>query len=85
MKSWSIVALLTLLLSTTAGLAQSPAQNVFDVLKSLAGKWQGKDTLGHPVQITFRVTSGGPALLSELLEPSRKESKNLFDVHRTKL
>ncbi len=74
MKSRSIVALLALLLSTTVGLAQSPAQKSFDVLKSLAGKWQGKDTLGHPAQITFRVTSGGSALLGELWSQAGKRT-----------
>ena len=73
MKSTSSVVLLVFLLCTTVGLAESPAQKSFDALKGLAGEWVGKDSLEHPVQIRFRVTSGGSALLSELVEPSRKE------------
>ncbi|HLW55151.1 MAG TPA: hypothetical protein VKW06_20140 [Candidatus Angelobacter sp.] len=70
--------LLMLLLCISSAPAQSPAQQSFDTLKTLAGEWSGKDNLGHPVQVTFRVVSGGTALLNEIVasypaDPSMKE------------
>ncbi len=72
--------LFALLLCASAGLAQSPAQQSFDALKGLAGEWAGEDTLGHEAQITFRVTSGGAALLSELIEPNHAEPSQREDM-----
>lgn len=67
-----IIAVLVLLLGASVS-AQSPAQRSFASLTGLAGHWRGTDTLGHRVQITFRVISGGSALLSELVEPEEQE------------
>jgi len=38
----------------------------FEKLKSLAGSWKGKDSTGHPVEVTYKVVSGGSALVEEL-------------------
>lgn len=51
----------------TAALAQADAQKSFDQLKSLAGSWQGKTSMGEPVQVSFRLTSAGSALMSEII------------------
>jgi hypothetical protein len=58
---WVVLALVT-----TTALAQSDAQKSFDQLKSLAGSWQGKNPQGRPVQVSYRVTAGGSALMSEI-------------------
>ena len=65
MKATSMVTLFALLLCTSAGLAQSVAQQSFDALKGLTGEWRGKDTLGHQVEVTFRAISGGSAVLRD--------------------
>ena len=57
---------LAFILITTAVFAQD-AKKSFESLKSLAGTWQGKSPQGKPFQVTFRVTSGGSALMSEIL------------------
>jgi len=44
---------ISLLLLSTAALAQSPAQTEFSQLKSLAGSWEGKTSQGAPVNATF--------------------------------
>lgn len=86
MKVKTMVTLFALLLCASAGLAQSTAQQSFGVLKSLIGEWQGKDTLGHQVEITFRVVSGGSALLSEFVEPGQKEDMiTMFHVDGNRL
>jgi hypothetical protein len=46
------------------------AQEEFRKLKSLAGTWNGRGPDG-PVRVTFRVTSGGSALLQEMVPEGR--------------
>jgi hypothetical protein len=64
MKSLRIAA--CLLLSATAVFAQSEAQKSFEQLKALTGSWEGKNAIGDPVQVSYRLTSGGSALMSEI-------------------
>jgi hypothetical protein len=66
MKALSIALFTLMLLSTTAVFAQSDAQKSFDQLKSLTGSWEGKNSQGEPVKVSFRVTAGGSALMSEI-------------------
>jgi hypothetical protein len=56
-----------ILLFTTAVFAQSDAQKSFDEMKSLTGSWEGKNSQGEPVQVTYRMTAGGSALMSEIV------------------
>jgi hypothetical protein len=83
MKSLGLVLSVALLMLSTAALAQqadapkSEAQKSFDVMKTLAGSWEGpisvdppredvkKGTLGH---VDLRVTSRGNALVHEMQE-----------------
>jgi hypothetical protein len=65
MKTLRIAA--CILLFTSAVVAQSDAQKSFDQLKSLAGSWEGKSSEGEPVQVSFRMTAGGSALMSEIV------------------
>jgi hypothetical protein len=55
-----------LVLATSAAFAASDAQKSFDQLKSLAGTWEGKGPDGKMVDVDFRVTGGGSALMSEI-------------------
>jgi hypothetical protein len=66
MKSLRIALPLLLLATATAALAQSAAQKSFDQLKSLTGSWEGKTPDGKSVQVSFRDTAGGSALMSEI-------------------
>lgn len=59
---------ISLLLLSTAALAQSPAQTEFSQLKSLAGSWEGKTTQGDPVKVDYQLTAGGSALMSTIRE-----------------
>jgi hypothetical protein len=56
-----------IMLFTTAVFAQSDAQKSFDQLKSLTGSWEGKNSIGQPVQVSYRMTAGGSALMSEIV------------------
>jgi hypothetical protein len=66
MKSIRTAIALSLLLTATAALSQTTAQKSFDQLKSLTGNWEGKASDGKPVEVSFRDTAGGSALMSEI-------------------
>ena len=65
-KSTRTAAVLFVALAATAALAQSDAQKSFNQLKALTGSWEGKTADGKPLQVSFRETAGGSALLSEI-------------------
>ena len=62
MKTLRVV--LIALIATVA--MASDTQKSFDTLKTLSGSWAGKGSQGQPVQVSYRVTSGGSALMSEI-------------------
>jgi hypothetical protein len=66
MKSHSLLVFLLVIYAATAAFAGTSAQQSFDQLKSLSGSWEGKASNGKPVQVDFRVTSMGSALMSEI-------------------
>jgi hypothetical protein len=42
------------------------AQKGFNMIKSLPGMWEGKTSDGQAVQVNFKVTSAGSAVMSEI-------------------
>ena len=56
-----------LILSVVPAFAQSDAKATFEHLKALNGTWEGKANSDRSVKIVFRTTSGGSALMSEIL------------------
>ena len=66
MKWFRIASTMVIALAATASLAQSDAQKTFDKLKSLNGSWTGKASSGQPLQVEYRVTSGGSAVMEEI-------------------
>lgn len=68
MKRLRIALCVLLALSTVAvAFAQSDAQKTFDQLKTLSGNWEGKASNGKDLKVSFRPTSGGSALMSEIM------------------
>ena len=65
-KSTRIAAVLFVALAATASFAQSDAQKSFNQLKALTGSWEGKTPDGRPLQVSFRETAGGSALMTEI-------------------
>jgi hypothetical protein len=59
---------ISLLFLSTAALAQSPAQSEFTQLKALAGTWEGKTLQGAPVNVDYKLTASGSALMSTIHE-----------------
>jgi hypothetical protein len=66
MKALRFAVCIVMLLSSTVVFAQSDAQKSFSQLKSLIGTWEGKNSQGEPVQVSYRMTAGGSALMSEI-------------------
>lgn len=52
-----------------AAAAQTDAQRAFTIIKSLPGTWEGKAPDGRALQVTFKLTGGGSAVLSEIQVP----------------
>jgi hypothetical protein len=68
-KSIRIQSLIVgLLVLTAMSWAQTDAQKAFKLIKSMPGAWEGKSPKG-PLQVNFRVTSGGSAVMSEIMVP----------------
>lgn len=55
-----------LVVFAVGALAQSDAHASFEKLKGLQGTWAGKNSQGNPLQVIFRATSAGSAVLSEI-------------------
>jgi len=68
--------------------AQSNAQKSFDQLKTLGGTWKGSVTMDPPdpdmkpgdaVQVSFRVTSRGNAIVHEMKDPAKPDDPTKYD------
>jgi hypothetical protein len=70
-------------LVTTCALAQTTpttdAQRAFAAIKSLPGTWEGKND-GHPLQVTYKVTSGGSAVMSEIMGHGPEDMITMFHL-----
>ncbi|MGO8986255.1 MAG: hypothetical protein ACLPHI_21825 [Terriglobales bacterium] len=62
------VGIVTLMVVLTAALvmADTSALKSFDMLKGLEGNWAGKNQQGQTIEVSFRMTAGGSALMSEI-------------------
>jgi hypothetical protein len=65
MKSLRIAITLLFVLVASGAFAASAAQKAFEQLKSLDGSWEGKAPDGQTVEVDYRLTSNGSALMSE--------------------
>jgi hypothetical protein len=62
----AIAVATTSILAATVAFAASDAQKSFEQLKGLSGSWEGKTSDGKPVQVDYRLTAMGSALMSEI-------------------
>lgn len=68
MKVLRMAAAIAVVFSAAFAVGQSEAQRSFERLKTLAGTWQGKMPDGRAVAVSYRVTSNGSAVMSEIAE-----------------
>ena len=66
MKTVRIAVTVLFLFVTSAAFAASAAQKSFEELKALDGTWKGKSLNGQPLEVAYRVTSNGSAIMSEI-------------------
>lgn len=65
-KTIASTTFLIVLLCAGFALAESDAHKSFDLLKGMEGKWVGKNNQGQSLEVSFRMTAGGSALMSEI-------------------
>src|SRR5208337_995722 len=79
------VATFVIVLSVSLVVAQSDAHKSFDLLKGLEGNWAGKGSQGQAIQVTFRMTAGGSALMSEILGKGPENMVTMFHMDGDRL
>jgi hypothetical protein len=70
---------LVLLFAVRSAPAQSPAEKSFAQLKTLVGSWNGRNAMGKTLRVSFRTTSAGSAVLSEV-HSGRPQPKNMISM-----
>ena len=77
-KRTSIRILITAVaLAAASALAQTDAQKAFATIKNMPGAWEGDTSMG-PVKVTFKVTAGGSAVMSEIL--GKEDMISMFNL-----
>ncbi|MBZ5652920.1 MAG: hypothetical protein LAO18_20820 [Acidobacteriia bacterium] len=83
MKPVRIAITLLFVLVTSAAFAASAAQKSFEELKTLNGSWEGKGSNGELVEVSYRVTSNGSALMSEI--KGKEDMISMFNLDGERL
>jgi hypothetical protein len=71
------ILIAALALMTASAWSQTDAQKAFTTIKTLPGTWEGDTHMG-PVQVTFKVTAGGSAVMSEIL--GKEDMISMFNL-----
>jgi hypothetical protein len=79
-KSFRILLLLTVLAAALPVHAQTDAQKAFAAIKNMPGTWEGKNAQGHDLQVTFKVVSGGSAVMSEIQGHGPEDMISMFHL-----
>jgi hypothetical protein len=77
-----LLTALTLLAAGFASFAtaQTAAQKAFDAIRNMPGTWEGKTADGRAVRVSFKVTSGGSAVMSEILGTGPEDMISMFHL-----
>jgi hypothetical protein len=84
-KIATIAVTVVIIFSASLVMAESDAHKSFDFLKGMEGNWAGKNQQGQPVQVTFRMTAGGSALMSEILGRGPENMITMFHMDGDRL
>ncbi|MBO0911778.1 MAG: hypothetical protein J2P13_08300 [Acidobacteria bacterium] len=80
MKHKNIAVFTVVMLAAVSAAAQSAGQKSFDAMKSLTGEWEGKNQMGDPVEISYRLTAGGSALMSEIRSSTERKAEDMISM-----
>ena len=72
MKTLRTAISFAVLLTALAAVAEPTSQKSFDMLKTLSGAWEGNNAQGQPLEVSYRLTAGGSALMSEIMSSEMK-------------
>ena len=75
-----LLTLVVIALASTLALGQTEAQKAFAAIKNLHGMWEHKAADGHTVQVSFKVVSGGSAVMSEILGEGPEDMITMFHL-----
>ena len=78
-KSIRLTLLIVAALTVTA-FAQTDAQKAFSAIKNLPGTWEQKTADGRTIQVTFKVVSGGSAVMSEIMGQGPEDMITMFHM-----
>jgi hypothetical protein len=76
-RAWSPTLLLFISLNL---MAQSAGQKSFDAVKSLAGNWEGKTSMGGAVQVSYKSTAGDSAVMAEIKSEMQGKSEDMISM-----
>src|SRR5579864_4858307 len=78
-KSIRLTLLIVVAFAATA-VAQTEAQKAFTAIKNLPGTWEQKAADGRTLQVTFKVVSGGSAVMSEIMGQGPEDMISMFHM-----
>jgi len=81
MKTLRSAISFAMILSALAAVAEPNSHKSFDLLKSFSGAWEGNNAQGKTVQVSFRITAAGSALMSEITVPEMKGEDMISMFH----
>ena len=81
MKTLRTAISFAMMLSALSAVAEPNSQKSFDLLKSFSGAWEGNTVQGKTVQVSFRTTAAGSALVSEITMPGMKGEDMISMFH----
>jgi hypothetical protein len=81
MKLLRLAIVPAMLFAATLALSQTSSQKSFDQLKSLVGSWEGKNSEGEPLHVSFRSTGGDSALMSVITSAEHHQQEMVSMIH----
>jgi len=81
MKSLRPTLALFILFAATLTVAQTTAQKQFDQMKTLVGNWEGKNSQGHDLRVTFDSTGGDSAIMSDIISDEHHGQDMVSMIH----
>jgi hypothetical protein len=67
-------------MASTLALSQTEPQKAFAAIKNMHGMWEHKASDGHTTQVSFKVVSGGSAVMSEILGEGPEDMITMFHL-----
>jgi len=75
-----LLPLLLIIAVAATGHAQTEAQKAFNTIKTMPGTWESKASDARSLQVTFKVISGGSAVMSEIMGQGPEDMISMFHL-----